>query len=96
LNVAVTDLAAFIVTMQLAVPEQPAPDQPAKDEPAAAAAVKVTLIPLAYACEQVEPQLIPAGELDTVPDPLPPFDTDRVNADADPTNPSPVASTATH
>jgi hypothetical protein len=34
-------------------------------------AVSVTAVPLANACEQGAPQSIPAGELVTVPDPLP-------------------------
>jgi hypothetical protein len=34
LNVAVTAWAAFIVSVQVAVPEQPPPDQPPKVEPA--------------------------------------------------------------
>jgi hypothetical protein len=46
LKVAVTVSAALIVNVQLLVPEQPAPDQPANVEPEAAAAVKVTLVPL--------------------------------------------------
>jgi len=77
-KVAVTDSAALIVTSQLPTPEQPAPDQPANDEPGAGVAVKVTSIPLAKSCEQVEPQSIPAGELVTVPDPLPTDATDSV------------------
>ena len=44
-NVAVTDLAASIVTVHVPAPEQPEPDQPAKFEPAAAVAVSVTLVP---------------------------------------------------
>jgi hypothetical protein len=45
LNVAVAELAAFIVTTQLPVPVQ-APLQPAKVDPAAAVAVSVTEVPL--------------------------------------------------
>jgi hypothetical protein len=45
LKVAVTDVAAFIVTEQVPVPEQ-APLQPAKVEPPAGAAVSVTTVPL--------------------------------------------------
>jgi hypothetical protein len=44
LNVAVTDLAASIVTVQV-LPEQ-APDQPAKVLPEAKLAVRVTDVPL--------------------------------------------------
>src|SRR5213596_1955879 len=57
--------------MQGPVPEQPLPLQPPKVEPAAGAAVSVTAVPLAKLAEQVAPQVIPAGELVTVPLPLP-------------------------
>jgi hypothetical protein len=52
------------------VPEQ-SPDQPEKTEPLAAAAESVTIVPVAYACEHVAPQLMPAGFELTVPEPLP-------------------------
>ena len=66
-----TDRAAVIDTVQvLLVPEQD-PLQPAKDEPLAAAAVSVTEVPEPKLAEQVEPQLIPAGLLETVPLPVP-------------------------
>src|SRR6202162_6007928 len=45
LNVAVTDFAALIVTLQVPVPVQ-APLQPANVDPAAAFAVSVTTVPL--------------------------------------------------
>jgi hypothetical protein len=77
-KVAVTDSAAFIVTSQLPVPEQPAPDQPTNDEPGAAVAVKMTSVPLVKSYEQIDPQSTPAGELVTVPDPLPTNATDSV------------------
>ncbi len=70
-NVAVTVVAALIVTVQVAVPEQLPPLQPEKVEPAAGAAVKVTEVPLAYAAAQVVPQAMPAGVLVTVPLPVP-------------------------
>ncbi len=70
-KVAVTELAALTVTVQVAVPEQPPPLQPVKVEPATGAAVKVTAVPLANDAEQVVPQLIPAGALVTVPVPAP-------------------------
>jgi hypothetical protein len=76
-NVAVTDVAALTVTAQVPVPEQ-APLQPAKVEPEAGAAVRVTAVPGAKDCEQVAPQLIPAGALVTVPPPVPLLVTDRV------------------
>ena len=44
-KVAVTDVAAFIVTVQVPVPEHPPPDQPEKVDPLVAEAVKVTDVP---------------------------------------------------
>jgi hypothetical protein len=52
------------------VPEQP-PLQPEKVEPAAGVAVSVTAVPEVKEVEQVAPQEIPAGELMTVPLPVP-------------------------
>jgi len=43
-NVAITDFAWLMLTVQVPVPEQ-APDQPEKTESAAGAAVRVTLVP---------------------------------------------------
>lgn len=71
LKLAVAVLAAFMVKVQvLAVPVQ-APDQPVKFDPAVADAVRVTLAFRLKLAEQVAPQLIPAGELLTVPVPVP-------------------------
>ena len=70
-NVAVTVVAAETVTVHVPVPEQPPPLQPLKVEPAAGAAVRVTAVPPVKLAEQVTPQLIPAGELVTVPLPVP-------------------------
>src|SRR5512142_921796 len=68
-KVAVTDWAPFMDTTQvLAVPPH-APLQPVKLEPLAAAAVKVTVAPLATAALQTLPQLMPPPV--TVPLPLP-------------------------
>jgi len=80
-NVAVTDVAALIVTTHVPVPEQPPPLQPLNVDPAADAAVRVTAVPLVNACEQVAPQEIPAGELVTVPLPVPDFDMESVKDD---------------
>ena len=44
-KVAVTDVAAFIVTVQVPVPEHPPPDQPEKVDPLVAEAAKVTDFP---------------------------------------------------
>jgi hypothetical protein len=78
MKVAVTVVAAFIVTVQVvAMPEQP-PLQPVKVDPAAAAAVRVTEVPVAYDAEQVAPQEMPVGLLVTVPLPAPALETVRV------------------
>ena len=77
LNVAVTFAAVFMVTTQALVPEQ-APLQPAKDEPTAGEALRVTDAPGVKDCEQVVPQLMPAGLLVTVPEPVPLLVTDKV------------------
>ena len=78
MKVAVTVVAAESVTVQLPVPEQPPPLQPVKVEPAAGAAVSVTAVPLVKLAAQVAPQVIPAGELLTVPLPVPAGVTVRV------------------
>ena len=70
-KVAVTEVAALTVTVQAPVPAHPPPLQPANVEPVAAAAVKVTAVPLVYEAEHVAPQLMPAGLLVTVPLPVP-------------------------
>jgi len=46
LNVAVTTVVAFMVTVHGPVPEQPPPLQPVKVDPPAGAAVSVTTVPL--------------------------------------------------
>jgi hypothetical protein len=68
-NVAVTDAAALIVTMQLPVPLQP-PLQSEKLQPAAGVSVSVTEVPLSNVVEQVPGQAIPDGLLVTVPLPV--------------------------
>src|SRR5262245_61996149 len=70
LNVAVTERAAVIDTVQAAVPVH-APLQPANVEPLAAAGVSVTDAPLLKFALQVVPQLMPEGEDVTVPLPVP-------------------------
>lgn len=68
---AVTFCAWFIVSVQVAVVPVQAPDQPVKVEPAAGDAVKVTKVFAVKPAAQPLPQLIPAGELTTVPVPEP-------------------------
>jgi hypothetical protein len=68
---AFTDIAAFIVTVQVPVPEQPPPLQPVNVAVAEGRAVSVTSVPLVNDAEQVAPQLMPAGELTTSPGPKP-------------------------
>jgi hypothetical protein len=75
-NVAVTLCAAFIVTMQLPTPLQPPPLQPLKPQPFVGAAVSVTCVPPPKLELHVDGQLIPGGELVTVP--LPAMLTDKV------------------
>lgn len=70
MNVAVTDVASFIVTTHTPVPAH-APPQPVKVELPEGVALRVTTVPPSYAAEQVDPQLIPDGELVTVPVPVP-------------------------
>src|SRR5437870_7755959 len=79
LNVAVTAVAALMVAKHDAVPEQ-APLQPRKTDPADAAAVSVTATPVTKLAEQVFPQLIPAGVLETLPLPAPAKLTERGNS----------------
>jgi hypothetical protein len=68
-NVAVIEVLTVILRIQLPVPLHPPPLQPANVDPDAGVAVSVTMVPAAYASEQSEEQLIPAGLLVTVPFP---------------------------
>jgi hypothetical protein len=70
-KVAVTLVAAFIVTTHVPVPLHPPPLQPANVEPLPAAALSVTDVPVVKFCVHDAVQLMPAGELDTLPVPLP-------------------------
>jgi hypothetical protein len=70
-NVAVTDLAAFMVAVQVPVPEHPAPDHPVKVEVPSGVAVSTTVVPESYVAVQLAPQLIPAGVEATAPPPVP-------------------------
>lgn len=82
LNVAVTARAAVIEVVQVPVPVH-APLQPTNVEPLAAAAVSVTEVPLAKLAVHVAPQLMPAGDEVTVPEPVPAFVTDNANVVAE-------------
>lgn len=68
-NVAVTVWAEVSASAHVPVPEQPPPFQPVKADPFAAAAVRVTDVPVAKLAEA--PQLTPAGVEVTVPVPVP-------------------------
>jgi hypothetical protein len=70
-NVAVTAGAVESDTEQVPVPEQPPPLHPEKVEPAAAPPERVTIVPPGKVAEHIDPQLIPAGALMTVPSPVP-------------------------
>jgi hypothetical protein len=78
LNVAVTFWAAFIVTMQVPVPEQPPPLHPPKVDGEVGLAIRVTVALAAKSKLQVGPQSIPAGELVIVPLPVPALVTVKV------------------
>jgi hypothetical protein len=69
-NVAVTVVAALMVTVQPAVPEHPPPDQPENSDPAAGDAPRVTVVPCTNEALHVAPQSMPAGDEVTVPLPL--------------------------
>jgi hypothetical protein len=70
-NVAVTDFAASIVTVQVELEPEQAPLHPPNVDPVVAVAVSVTAVPTAKSSVQSVPQVIPAGELVTVPEPVP-------------------------
>ena len=65
--------------MQVPVPLHPLPVHPVNVEPDAADAVNVTTVPELYNSEQSAPQLMPDGELVTVPEPVPDLLTVSVN-----------------
>ena len=71
LKFAVTVRAAPIVTLQMFPEVESQPVQPVKAEFTSAVAVRVTGVPSLYVAEQVVGQLMPAGELVTVPVPVP-------------------------
>jgi hypothetical protein len=82
-NVAVTDVVAFIVTSHVPVPGQLTLDQPEKTDPTIGVAVNVTGVLLAYEAVQVAPQSIPLEVEVTVPKPDPALVTVRANLTAE-------------
>ena len=80
-KVAVTLLAALMLTLQLPLVLVQAPLQPAKTLPEEGTAVMVTLVPALKDALQTK-QLIPAGTLVTAPAPVPTRLKLRVNVGA--------------
>jgi len=68
-NVAVTLVSEVVATVQGTVPGHDGSLQPTKVEPVPGVAVKITVCVGSNSCEQVSAQVIPAGELVTVPEP---------------------------
>jgi hypothetical protein len=82
-KVAVTFLAADIVTVHVPVPEHPSPDQPVKVEPVVALAVNVTDVFSVYAAVPIFPiQLINPVFGTTLPLPVPDLVTVRLYSTA--------------
>ena len=69
-TVAVTLCAALMVSVHVPVPLQPPPLQPVKVDPAMGDAASTTEVPEPKVAEQLEPQLMPVGELATAPLPV--------------------------
>ena len=67
MNSAFAVLVALSVTVQLVLPPAHAPDQPAKIQPGLGLAVRTTAVPSGYEWLHVVPQLMPVGELVTLP-----------------------------
>lgn len=67
---AVTDASAVKSILHVLVPLH-APDHPANTDPEFAVAVSFIAVPVLKPAMHVEPQLIPAGLLVTVPPPVP-------------------------
>ena len=60
-----------MITLHVFVPVHPDPVHPLNTEPRVGVAVSVIGVPLSKTAMQSPPQLIPAGSLVTVPEPLP-------------------------
>ena len=69
-NDALTVLAAVTVTSQTPVPLQPAPLHPEKANPVEGVAANRTMLPCVKLAPHVAPQLMPAGDEATLPEPL--------------------------
>lgn len=69
---AITAVSAVNATVHVPSPAQAAPLQPAKADPGPGVAESTTEVPTLREAEHVLPQLMPAGELVTVPEPVPP------------------------
>jgi hypothetical protein len=82
LKLAVTVTEELVANAHGPVPVHPPPDQPSNTEPLPAAALNVTSVPGATVMAHDEPQLMPAGELVTVPLPVPDFVTATVTLSA--------------
>src|SRR5437899_8572607 len=80
-KVAVTVVAADMVTVQEPVPVQPPPLQPVKEEPVGGVQVRAPAVSLGQLAAPLVPHVIPAGTLVTVPLPVPAFVTVRTIAD---------------
>jgi 3D (Asp-Asp-Asp) domain-containing protein len=70
-KVATTDCCELPIEILQGPPPEQAPVQPANTELLSAAAVRVIVVPVLKFAEQVDPQVIPAGTLVTVPPPVP-------------------------
>jgi hypothetical protein len=70
MKLAVTVLSWFMITVHFFPLVLSHPDQPEKVDPLPTVAVRVTIVHALHVSEQVDPQLIPIGELFTVPLPL--------------------------
>src|SRR3989338_10328353 len=73
---AVTEKLQFPLPLQGPACGEPVePDHPSKTESAAGVAVKTIAVPPAYSSEQSNPHCMPAGLLETMPDPSPCIET---------------------
>src|SRR5947208_11103229 len=70
-NVAVTVVAAVMVTTHGPVPEHPPPLQPVNVETGAGVGVQITAEVYSYGAEHAAPHVIPVGTLVTAPVPVP-------------------------